>query len=239
MAQPSSPEAPRHPSSQADLLEFPRRRLVQRPTVTANLSSTLDLGAASPARRVIREAAHVLTKDHQSDFGYPQPSPRHAHPGNSPSYQTEVTRRSGCTLTSPRKQRSFEEELQEASAWTPSTATPSQSNPASAWSPIRFGSPSPRPIAVSSPGSPVRRRMAELDLLIAEAESQVQSLELWWRSIRTPEDKELPSHRINLEKLVQSAVAALQPAVGRARALEQRRCERRSPSAAPAWRSWI
>jgi len=197
--------------------KLPLKRVPQRPTVTTNLTSSIDFLLSSPTPRVARDAAHVTcSADVSEDFGYPHSSPKgETFNGFATQSPTNASEKSRCFPVGPSipLKPSFTDELRLATAWTPSTAATPSATPQAWPEPIR-SLRLPAPAARSPAPSPsLRRSLAELDLLVAEAESKVRNLELGHPRMAHP-------NFTAFEESIQSAEKALQLAQQRARVLE-------------------
>ncbi|CAK9088309.1 unnamed protein product [Durusdinium trenchii] len=207
----------------------------QRSAVTSNLVSTINLGQSSPLRCLRSpDPAHrrpdlrhdVLASD---DFGYPNPSPQRVQ-----FERNDRVQRQPVGAAPPPRIPSFKEALRLAS--TPSTSATSARSAARWEEPSESRSAAFTGLRLPAPSLPSftnRRSLAELDLLVAEAESRIRNLELW-HATPCPEVPSRFGMKSNLEECIQHAEQSLQLATKRARAIEMLRPTADAPSFASA-----
>lgn len=203
--------------------------------MTSNLVSTINLGQSSPLRCLRSpDPAHrrpdlrhdVLASD---DFGYPNPSPQRVQ-----FERNDRVQRQPVGAAPPPRIPSFKEALRLAS--TPSTSATSARSAARWEEPSESRSAAFTGLRLPAPSLPSftnRRSLAELDLLVAEAESRIRNLELW-HATPCPEVPSRFGMKSNLEECIQHAEQSLQLATKRARAIEMLRPTADAPSFASA-----
>ncbi|CAE7722223.1 unnamed protein product [Symbiodinium sp. CCMP2592] len=175
----STPTEASHPSAFLENLRS-KRFVVGRQTVSEQLFSNMDLIAASPRPRIARNAAHAEVSE---DFGQPQLPCGSGRRGGSSHPQAVVTDRSPYA-SSPKRAAFFADELSVAtpgaSTATPVTLGSMRSTPESRT--LRGNADVSRTasfgVGAATFGSPSSRlALAELELLVAEVEGEVQGLE--------------------------------------------------------------
>ncbi|CAE7361096.1 unnamed protein product, partial [Symbiodinium sp. CCMP2456] len=169
-----------HPSAFLENLRS-KRFVVGRQTVSEQLFSNMDLIAASPRPRIARNAAHAEVSQ---DFGQPQLPCQSGRNGGSASHPQAVMSERSPYASSPKRAAFFADELSVAtpgaSTATPVTLRSLRSTPDSRTWPGNADVPRTASFGVGAAtfGSPSSRlALAELELLVAEVEGELQGLE--------------------------------------------------------------